>query len=74
MSNSTLTSRLRLKEKEYLLQTFSLESKKLIVSARLREGKFVSQQVWEYAKGLSGEEVSRLVQTFHQSKSEETAH
>lgn len=73
MANSLLTTKLTIKDKEYLVQTSWLESEKMIITSLFAGGKFVSKQVPEYSNELSADQRSDLLKQVHQRQCQETA-
>ena len=71
MANSVISSRLRRKDKEYLLQTSWLEAKQVIVNSLFCQGNLVSQNTLEYGKGVNPEKISELLRLVHGTELEE---
>jgi len=72
MATPVLTSRLRRRDKEYLLQTSWLEPKKLIVNSLFCQGNLVSQDSLELNNPVNQEKIYELLKLVHGTELEET--
>lgn len=73
MTTPVLTSRLYRQGKEYLLQTSWVESQKKIIISLFSEGKFLSQQAFEFVNRRDEDDSATLLKTLHQNKFQETS-